>query len=95
MVGVIKAEGIDTEAVESLSRRLTSHDAVALDLGVVADAAKQAVGDTGRAARSACNFIETLIRRVDVQHTGGASQYPVDLFRRVEVHAVGCAKAIA
>ena len=40
VVGVIETEGIDTEAIKSLSRGLACHDAVALDLGVVADAAE-------------------------------------------------------
>ncbi|KAG0926324.1 hypothetical protein G6F31_018429 [Rhizopus arrhizus] len=69
--------------------------ATGLDLGIVAHAAQQAVGDTRRATRAARDLASAIGGAVDAEDAGRAAHDPGQLFDAVELQALDDAEAVA
>ncbi len=86
-VRFVQPECVDVEHSEGCVSRIPGDDARTANLGVVAHAAQQAVGDARRAARTAGKFRGGVGVDFDVQQFGGAGHNPGERFVVVELEA--------
>ena len=95
MVNVVQAEVVDVEAAHGLGGDGGVDVAVGADLGVVANAAEEAVGDARGAASAAGDFAGAFLIYGDVEDGGVAADDLGYGLRVVEVEAVDGAEAVA
>ena len=55
-VELVETKFVDLEHLESLFGRVGGDRAISMDLGIIADPAKQAIGDSRRASTTPCEF---------------------------------------
>ena len=79
-VEVVEAQVVDLFDLQGGGGKFAGGPALAMDLGVVADAAEQTVGDAGRASRAAGQSGQDLIAAFDMQHAGGAAKALMEMF---------------
>ena len=94
-VDLVEALVIDVEAAEGGAGAIAGDHAAGHDLGVVAHAAQEAVGDAGRAAGAAGDFRDALLFDRDAEHPGRAPDDIADGIVVVVVEAVDGAEAVA
>src|SRR6476469_492617 len=72
LVHVVEAAGVHVESLQSKLRDFNGNSTVAFNLGEVAGAAQQVVGNAGRAARAAGNFVGRVLVNGRTQDFGRA-----------------------
>ena len=90
----VKAHGVHVQQGQSLSGGVAGDAAIAFDLGPVAHAAQQAVGDARRAAGAPGDFQRAFVVDGGAQQVGGAADDALQLVGRVELQAGRDAEAV-
>ena len=84
---------VDLEHPERVVGDLAVDPPLPPDLGEIADAAQEPVGDAGRAARALRDLERSLLVDLDVEELRGASDDPDEIFGLVEIEAGDDAEA--
>ena len=94
-VELVQALRVDVEHRQRLLRHVQRGGPFRPDLGVVADAAQQPVGDSGRAPRAAGDLVDSRLLDVERQDPGRPPHDPGQLVAGIEVEPVGGTEPIA
>ena len=86
---------VDLQPVERLVRHLPCDNAVCRHLRKIAHAAKDAVGDTRRAAAAAGDLLRPVVLNAYAEDTGAALNDAAELLRRIQLQTENDAEAVA
>jgi hypothetical protein len=95
VVEAVEAALVDLEQVEGGAGDRDGDDAVGADLGVVADALEEAVGDPGRPAAAPGDLVGAVVVEGDLEDGRGAGDDALEVGLAVEVEPRGEAEAVA
>ena len=85
LIHFIQAIVIDIEHGQGLIGELSGDDAIALDLGIIADASKEVIGDAGGAAAAASDFQGAFFGDPDIEDGAGAVDNFLQFFARIVI----------
>src|SRR5208283_3255822 len=92
-VHFVEAVFIHAELAQRLLSNFPGNASGGANLGEIAGAAEQAVGDARRATAAARDFLGAALIHLDIQDFGGAMKNDEQIFGRIELEAMNDAEA--